>query len=70
MCKNWDDGNYPIGGIPEIDENGFADLKPQVEKGYIVVGSQRIFNPDRDYLWPIPAGDRLVNPNLTQNPNW
>lgn len=70
MCKNWEDGNYPIGGIPDIDENGFADLKPQVEKGYIVVGSQRIFNPDRDYLWPIPAGDRLVNPNLTQNPNW
>lgn len=28
----------------------------------------RKFNPARDYLWPIPARERHVNPNLTQNP--
>jgi hypothetical protein len=24
----------------------------------------------RDYLWPIKAGDLVVNPNLVQNPYW
>ena len=29
----------------------------------------RVFK-ERDYLWPIPASDLLINSNLTQNPNW
>ncbi len=70
LIQNWKDGNFPIGGVPEIDENGIADLSFMVEKGYIVVASERKFNKDRDYLWPIPASDRLINENLTQNPNW
>ena len=41
-----------------------------VGKGYIVAASERKFNAQRDYLWPVPAGDRLVNENLDQNPNW
>lgn len=28
ILKNWDDGNFPIGGIPEIDEDGLPDLSP------------------------------------------
>ncbi len=28
------------------------------------------FNPNRDYLWPIPADELILNENLTQNPNW
>lgn len=24
----------------------------------------------RDYLWPIPSGEREKNPELTQNPGW
>ncbi|WP_338869980.1 RagB/SusD family nutrient uptake outer membrane protein [Spirosoma sp. SC4-14] len=28
------------------------------------------FNEARDYLYPIPTQERLLNPNLTQNPNW
>ena len=31
---------------------------------------QRSFNPDRDYLWPIPYNQTILNPNLEQNPNW
>jgi hypothetical protein len=31
---------------------------------------KRSFNPERDYLWPIPYNQILLNPNLTQNPNW
>ena len=26
------------------------------------------FNEERDYLYPIPSGERSLNPNLTQNP--
>ncbi|MBQ7622763.1 MAG: RagB/SusD family nutrient uptake outer membrane protein [Bacteroidales bacterium] len=28
------------------------------------------WDDSRDYLWPIPAGQRTLNPNLTQNPGW
>ena len=37
-------------------------------KGAVV--SRRTFDKDRDYLWPIPANQRQVNPHLEQNPNW
>lgn len=30
----------------------------------------RSFNASRDYLWPIPAGERDLNPNLEQNPGY
>ncbi|MGV3561343.1 RagB/SusD family nutrient uptake outer membrane protein [Larkinella arboricola] len=30
----------------------------------------KVFNKDRDYLWPVPQRERELNPNLTQNPNW
>ncbi|WP_346860167.1 RagB/SusD family nutrient uptake outer membrane protein [uncultured Draconibacterium sp.] len=70
LIQNWKDGNYPLGGIPQIDENGVADLSDMVTSGYIVVASERIFDADRDYLWPVPDADRLINENLDQNPNW
>lgn len=28
------------------------------------------FREDRDYLWPVPEEQNLLNPNLGQNPNW
>jgi len=28
------------------------------------------FDKSRDYLWPIPRNERILNPNLGQNPNW
>lgn len=30
----------------------------------------KVFNKNRDYLWPIPQRELELNPNLTQNPNW
>jgi len=30
----------------------------------------RVFRENRDYLWPIPATEIEINPDLTQNPNW
>jgi len=40
-----------------------------VDNGYLRV-NLRTFDPDKHYLWPIPRDERLVNPNLSQNPNW
>ena len=70
LIQNWKDGNYPIGGVPPIDENGIADLSSMVDAGYIVVASKRKFDATRDYLWPVPDADRLINSNLDQNPKW
>ena len=68
--ENWDNGCYPIGGVPEIDENGIADIRYMATAGYVVQATSRQFNKDRDYLWPIPAGDLIINENLTQNPGY
>ncbi|MDN3550005.1 RagB/SusD family nutrient uptake outer membrane protein [Mucilaginibacter aquaedulcis] len=40
--------------------------------GNIVVNptTPKKFNEDRDYLYPLPTQDLLLNPNLKQNPNW
>lgn len=67
ILKNWDDGNFPIGGIPEIDEDGLPDLSPMEKAGYITTFYKMSFDPNKNYLWPIPADDILVNNNLTQN---
>ncbi len=37
--------------------------------GYLRV-NQRNFDPGKHYLWPIPRDERLINPNLSQNPGW
>ena len=70
LLKNWDEGNYPIGGIPQIDEDGLPDVEYMVEKGYQTRFYQYRFDKDKNYLWPIPASDLLVNDNLTQNPGY
>lgn len=42
--------------------------------GYIVAYAAtnygKLWNDARDYLWPIPASQRELNPNLTQNPGY
>lgn len=70
LLKNWDEGNFPIGGVPAIDENGLPDLSPMEKAGYITTFFKMSFDPNKHYLWPIPANDMLVNENLTQNPGY
>ena len=70
MIQNWNDGNYPIGGTPQIDENGIADIGYMLDAKYVVVAAKRSFDKDRDYLWPIPQDDIDVNDKLTQNPGY
>lgn len=50
-------------GLP-VNEDGNLDLlKNAFPNGYQ-------FNLDRDYLWPIPESQLILNPNLGQNPGW
>lgn len=35
-----------------------------------ITGFLKVFDKNRDYLWPIPQTERLMNPSLTQNPGW
>ncbi|MBB5645396.1 RagB/SusD family nutrient uptake outer membrane protein [Pedobacter cryoconitis] len=66
-------GNQPV--VPDAQflkldvdislENGSAG-------GNIVVNpnTPKTFREERDYLFPLPSQDLLLNPNLKQNPNW
>jgi len=53
--------------------NGFvhgAKFGPAtIDNGYIRA-NQRVFDPARNYLWPIPRDERAINPNLSQNPGY
>lgn len=51
---------------PEIDENGIADFQEMEKRGLINPLSQRSF-VDRQYLWPIPTKEILINKNIIQN---
>lgn len=56
---------FPL--IPQIDEDGVADFTEMEKQGFIKVLSQRVFDADKQYLWPIPSKEILINSNLTQN---
>jgi len=40
--------------------------------GNVLINSNitKKFDENKDYLYPIPISERLLNPNLTQNPGW
>lgn len=44
----------------------------QLQNGYKVLqpGTQRTFDPNKNYLLPIPTKQVALNPKLTQNPGW
>jgi hypothetical protein len=47
-----------------------TDLNTDVTNYLGKVVDNRSFNPQRDYLWPIPTTALQTNANLTQNPNY
>lgn len=55
---------------PSVDEDGLPDFDALFQAGYIKLIVRRAFDPDRQYLWPIPANELIINPNMTQNPNY
>jgi len=65
-----EDFGYSDLGIPVFDDNGNPNygLVDYTDKLRIV--EVRSFNPDRDYLWPIPQADIDTNDQLDQNSNY
>lgn len=67
----WDSPEVTVGqnttpgifyNLPSAElENGFKVLQP---------GSQRSFDPKKNYLLPIPTKEISLNAKLTQNPGW
>lgn len=55
--------------VPQIDEDGIPDFYAMEKAGLIAPMSQRMWN-DRQYLWPIPTKEVLINENLKQNPGY
>lgn len=55
------------------DVNYGGAVTPPLQNGYVLFQSaeRRRFDPQRDYLWPLPTAQiGLSNGTLTQNPNW
>lgn len=69
--KHTEPGLWFWGDTPPIDENGIADFEAteMYEVDAIRWLALQDF-PERQYLWPIPASEILINPNLTQNPGY
>lgn len=71
-------GNTGLGAIFHQDEFPNLEIGKTIfvnSEGYIEVfqkshPSGLQFNPDRDYLYPIPSNELVLNPNLGQNPGW
>ena len=45
-----------------LDENGLINPHPSI--------TDREFDENKDYLYPLPRTEILLNPNLEQNPGW
>jgi len=55
---------------PEIDEDGLPDFTSLFSKELIKLLALRDFDKNKQYLWPIPTSEILINKNLQQNPNY
>ncbi|MDR1980994.1 MAG: RagB/SusD family nutrient uptake outer membrane protein [Tannerellaceae bacterium] len=65
-----DKGLWFFALTPEVDEDGLADFAPLYQGGYVKLLTNRLFDASRQYLWPIPSKEIIINPNLKQNPNY
>ena len=55
--------NIPILGMTFVD--GIGNLVTAKQESFV-----RSFNPQRDYLWPLPQKELDLNKNLIQNEGW
>lgn len=56
--------------VPAIDEDGIADFTAMYNAGLIKRLAVRKFDASKQYLWPIPSKEILINSNLKQNPGY
>lgn len=63
-----DRSKWPFPGVTPLDENGIADYRGFGADVKVLI--ERKFDKSKQYLWPIPAVERRINPNIGQNPNY
>ncbi|MBL0740586.1 RagB/SusD family nutrient uptake outer membrane protein [Chryseolinea lacunae] len=58
--------------LPDVDEDGVVvfDADALIQGKFARLLQDYDFDESRMYLWPVPASDRLLNKNLSQNPNY
>lgn len=56
--------------VPPIDDDGVADFSSMYNKGLVRILADRKFDATKQYLWPIPTKEILINSNLKQNPGY
>lgn len=66
------EGNEPQSNASQKVKIGGVIQLTGGDKGYLIgfKDNKKKFNEERDYLYPIPMGDILLNDNLVQNPHW
>lgn len=63
---DWPDVTFDANGEPMYDYNSYT---PHPSTDYRI-SEYRLFTAGKHELWPIPQRDRLLNPDLTQNPGY
>ncbi|MGX5816820.1 RagB/SusD family nutrient uptake outer membrane protein [Chitinophaga lutea] len=67
------EGSTKPTGAPQVLKLGSEIVLENGKNGGPVVINANItksFDEEKDYLWPIPIQERLLNRNLSQNPKW
>lgn len=65
-----DKGLWFYSQTPEIDEDGLPDFSALYSAGTVKMLVERNFDKERQYLFPIPSKEVIINKNLIQNPNY
>lgn len=65
-----DRGLWFFPSVTEIDDEWLPDFGPMHSTGLIKLMVARNFDKTRQYLWPIPSKEVIINRNLTQNPGY
>jgi hypothetical protein len=65
-----DKGLWFFALTPQIDDDGLADFAPLYQGHYAKLLTNRLFDASRQYLWPIPSKEIIINSNIKQNPNY
>lgn len=63
-------GLWFLPSAPPVDDDGIADFSEFARLGYIKQLTDGRFDASKQYLWPIPSKEVLINPNMKQNPNY
>jgi hypothetical protein len=63
-------GMWFFPGTPVVDDDGVSDFSAMYNAGLIKLLANRVFDTSKQYLWPIPATEVIINPNIVQTPGY